>query len=248
MAGPSRAPSAQPLIALRLFHDRLFRSANGVMFLGAAAFLGVLYLVSLFYQYGLGLTALGSGLSTFPEALGVMIGAQIVTRILYPSFGPRRLMIGGLLGIAVGMGCMSLVGDHTSLWVARGLLLEIGFAMAHVFIPTQAAAFATISQADMGSASTFFNVQRQLGGAIGVAVLTTVLSGVGAAAAAVGHPTSHLAGFHAAFLAAAGFALIATMAAATVKDEDAANTIVKRKRRAAPAPATLETKPAQAVV
>jgi len=221
---------------LRLFHDRLFRSANGVMFLASAAFLGVLYMVALFYQYGLGLTALGSGLSTFPEALGIMLGAQLVTRILYPSFGPRRLMLGGLVGVAVGMGCMSLVGDHTSLWVARALLFGIGFAMAHVFIPTQAAAFATITQNDMGRASTFFNVQRQLGGAIGVAILTTVLSGVGAGAASVGHATTRLAGFHVAFLTAAGLALLAAIAAVTVTDEDAANTIVKRRRHTIVAP------------
>ncbi len=239
---------AQPLIALRLFRDRLFTSANGVMFMGAAAFLGVLYMVALFYQYGLGLTALNSGLSTFPEAVGVMIGAQIVTRILYPSFGPRRLMIGGLIGIAAGMGCMTLVGDHTSLWIARALLFEMGISMAHVFVPTQAAAFATITQADMGRASTFFNAQRQLGGAIGVAVLTTVLSGVGAAAATVGHPTTHLSGFHAAFLAAAGFALLGAIVSATVKDEDAASTIVRRRKRDAAAPLPVETEPAQAVV
>ncbi len=239
---------AQPLIDLRLFRDRLFRSANGTMFLASAAFLGVLYMVALFYQYGLGLTALGSGLSTFPEALGVMAGSQIVTRVLYPSFGPRRLMMGGLVGIAVGMACLSLVGDHTSLWIARLLLFEMGMAMSNVFVPTQAAAFATISTADMGRASTFFNAQRQLGGAIGVAVLTTVLSAVGAAATTVGRPSSHLAGFHVAFLAAAGFALAGAIVASTVKDEDAANTIVKRHRRVVPTGAGSETAPAEAVI
>lgn len=238
----------QPLIALRLFRDRLFRSSNGTMFLGSAAFLGVLYMVALFYQYGLGLSALGSGLGTFPEALGVMLGAQVVTRLLYPSFGPRRLMMGGLVGIAVGMACMALVGEHTSLWVPRLLLFEMGLAMSSVFVPTQAAAFATISAADMSRASTFFNAQRYLGGSVGVAILTTVLSAVGAAAATVGHPSSHLAGFHAAFLAAAGFALLGAVVASTVKDEDAANTIVKRRRRAVRAGTPLEVEPAQAAL
>ncbi len=236
----------EPLIALRLFRDRLFRSANGVMFLGAAGFLGALYMVSLFFQYGLGLSALGSGLSTFPEAIGLMVGSQGVTRVLYPRFGPRRPMIGGLVGIGVGMAGMAMVGDHTSLWVARGLLFEMGMAMAHVIVPTQAAAFATISQADMGRASTLFNAQRQLGAAIGVAVLTTVLAGVGTAAATVGHPSAQLAGFHAAFWAAAGFALAGAAAAASVKDEDAAETIVPRRRRSASAPASQPVEPAGA--
>ena len=232
---------SQPLIALRLFGDRLFRSANVVMFLGAAGFLGVLYLVALFFQYGLGLTALGSGLSTFPEALGVMAGAQVVTRRLYPAIGPRRVMIGGLLGVAAGMAAMSAVGVHTDLWLVRLVLFVMGVAMSGVFIPAQTIAFATISPADMGRASTFFNAQRQVGGAIGVAVLTTVLSAVGAGASSVGHPTSHLSGYHVAFLAAAAMALLGAVAALSVRDEDAASTIVKRRRpQARPGPVPAE--------
>ena len=227
---------AQPLMALRLFGNRLFRSANLVMFLGAAAFLGVLYLVALFFQDGLGLTALGSGLSTFPEALGVMAGAQLVTRWLYPNLGPRRVMIGGLLGVGAGMALMALVGVATNLWAVRLLLFEMGVAMSGVFVPAQTAAFATINQADMGRASTFFNAQRQVGGAIGVAVLTTVLSAVGAASATVGHPSTRLGGYHAAFLTAAFVAVLGAGVASTVKDEDAASTIVKRVRGRVPEP------------
>jgi EmrB/QacA subfamily drug resistance transporter len=227
---------AQPLIALRLFGNRLFRSANLVMFLGAAAFLGVLYLVALFFQDGLGLTALGSGLSTFPEALGVMAGAQLVTRWLYPNLGPRRVMIGGLLGVGAGMALMALVGVATNLWLVRLLLFEMGVAMSGVFVPAQTAAFATINQADMGRASTFFNAQRQVGGAIGVAVLTTVLSAVGTASATVGHPSAHLGGYHAAFLTAALVAVLGAGVASTVKDEDAASTIVRRVRGRVPEP------------
>ena len=227
---------AEPLIALRLFRDRLFRSANLVMFLGAAAFLGVLYLVALFFQDGLGLTALGSGLSTFPEALGVMAGAQVVTRWLYPNLGPRRVMIGGLLGIAAGMALMALVGVDSDLWLVRLDLFAMGVAMSGVFVPAQAAAFATINQADMGRASTFFNAQRQAGGAIGVAILTTVVSAVGTASATVGHPSTHLGGYHAAFLTAAFVAVLGSVVASTVKDEDAANTIVKRVRGQVPQP------------
>lgn len=71
--------TAEPLVDLRLLGDRLFRATNAVMLLGVVAFLGVLYLVALFYQDGLGLSALQSGLNTFPEALGVMAGGQVVS-------------------------------------------------------------------------------------------------------------------------------------------------------------------------
>jgi EmrB/QacA subfamily drug resistance transporter len=77
----------QPLIDLRLLGNRLFRSCNGVMLLASAAFIGTLYVVSLFFQDGRGLSALGAGLSTFPEAFGVMAGAQVASRWLYPCSG-----------------------------------------------------------------------------------------------------------------------------------------------------------------
>ncbi|MGD0285839.1 MAG: DHA2 family efflux MFS transporter permease subunit [Acidimicrobiales bacterium] len=239
---------SDPLIALRLLRDRLFRSANIVMFCGAAAFLGMLYLAALFFQDGLGLSALGAGLTTFPEALGVMAGAQLVTRILYPRLGPRRIMMSGLAGVAIGMVAMSFVGDQTNLWLVRLAMLEMGISMSGVFVPTQAAAFATISPADTGRASTFFNAERQLGGAIGVAVLTTVLSAVGVTSSVAGHATAHLAAYHMAFLTAAAFALVGAGVAATIKDADAANTITRRRAVAVPARETGDELAAQAKV
>jgi hypothetical protein len=81
------------MIHLRLLGDRLFASSTAVLFAGVMAFLGSLYLIALFLQDGLGLSALNAGLSTFPEAIGVMAGAQIAARV-YPRAGPRRMMTG----------------------------------------------------------------------------------------------------------------------------------------------------------
>ena len=81
---------------------------------------GVLYLVPLYYQDARGLSALNSGLSTFPEAIGVLIAAQVVSRYLYPSIGPRRLMAAGLTGIAVVTVAMAgASGSLTNLWYLR---------------------------------------------------------------------------------------------------------------------------------
>ena len=169
----------QPLIDLRLLGNRLFRSTNGVMILASASFIGTLYVVSLFFQDGRGMSALAAGLSTFPEALGVMAGAQLASRVLYPVLGPRRNIALGLLGVTASIGLMSLVGAQTSLWWMRLLMFCLGVAMGQVFVPAQAAAFATISPEATGRASTVFNVIRQLGSAIGVAVLTTAVVAVG---------------------------------------------------------------------
>ncbi|MCW2523765.1 MAG: drug resistance transporter, EmrB/QacA subfamily [Frankiales bacterium] len=224
--------ASTPLLKLRLYADRLFRSANAVIFLSTAAFLGVLYLVALFFQDGLGLSALQSGLSTFPEALGVMLGAQMASRVLYPRFGPRRLMAGGLVGIAVAMALMSLIDGRGDLWPMRLLMLLLGYCMAHVFVPTQAAAFARIAPVDTGRASTLFNAIRQLGGAVGVAVLTTALSLAGLGESRTSVESLHP--YHVAFLVAAAMALAAAGFALTIHDEDAAATRVRRGRAASP--------------
>jgi EmrB/QacA subfamily drug resistance transporter len=220
-----------PLIDVRLFGDRLFRSCNAVMLLGSAAFIGALFLVALFFQDGLGLTALQSGLNTFPEAIGVMAGAQMVTRLLYPALGPRRVMLIGLTILTIALASLTQIGTETNLWWARIALFVAGYGMAHVFVPSQAAGFATITQEATGRASTLFNAQRQLGSAFGVALLTTVVATVGPVRVEAGHIVSNLTAYHAAFLVAAGMAVLAGFCALTVSDADAADTIVPRRSR-----------------
>jgi EmrB/QacA subfamily drug resistance transporter len=223
--------ASQPIVALRLLGNRLFRSANGVMILASVGFLGSLYAISLYYQDGRGLSALGSGLSTFPEAIGVMLGAQLASRVLYPLLGPRRHLTIGLTGVSLSIGLLALLGPGSSLWWARLLLFALGFAMAQVFVPTQAAAFATISPAATGRASTMFNAIRQLGGAIGVAVLTSVIVAVGPEHLVGGHLTANLTAYRVAFLVAAGVCLTGVACALSIHDADAASTIPTRRRR-----------------
>ena len=188
--------------------------------------------MALFFQDGLGLSALQSGLNTFPEAIGVMAGSQVVTRLLYPSLGPRRIMVGGLLLLAACMSLLALVGTGTNLWWVRADMFVAGFAMAHVFVPSQAAGFATISPAATGRASTLFNALRQLGSARSAwpcsrpwwppSVPSTMVGG---------QSVPNLTAYHAAFLVAAATALVAAVCALTVSDAEAAATIVPRRRR-----------------
>ena len=215
----------EPLLELRLLADRLFAINNVVSLLAAVAFLGSLYVFPLYLQDGRGTSALTAGLATFPEAIGVMVCSQLVAQ-LYPRVGPRRLIAGGLLGVTVCTTLLGLAGANTDLWVLRGLLFALGGAMAGVFNPIQTAAFATTSRAATGRASTIFNTQRQLGGALGVAALTTVLAIVHPTIPGpTGAPQPNLAAYHAAFLTAAGVALVAALIALTIRDADAEATM-----------------------
>jgi EmrB/QacA subfamily drug resistance transporter len=223
----------QPLLALRLFGNRLFRSTSMVLMVATAAFLGVLFVVPLLFQLGLGLSALQSGLNTFPEAIGVMAGAQLASRVFYPRFGPRRLVAIALVGVAITTALMTRIGFGTDLWWARLLMFTLGLCMAQVIVSSQAASFATISNADTAQASSLFNSQRQLGSALGVAVLATVLAAVGTTRVVAGHTSPDLAGYHAAFLTASAIALIGAVVALTIRDADAASTMVRRPSRSA---------------
>jgi EmrB/QacA subfamily drug resistance transporter len=223
--------TARPMVQLRLLTNRLFRSTMIVSMLGSAGFIGALFLLPLFLQEARGTSALTAGLATMPEAIGVVISTQIVARI-YPHVGPRRLMASGLILVAVTVAVLGFVGEDTNLWVVRILLFFVGVGMAYVFLPNQAASMATISRAQTGGASMLFSVQRQMGAAIGVALLGTVLSVMGPfRTTADGLREPNLAAYHTAFFVAAGLALLGAAMAMFVPDKDAEVTMRRGRMR-----------------
>jgi EmrB/QacA subfamily drug resistance transporter len=217
----------EPMLDLHLLTDRLFCSCNLVTMVSGAAFLGVLFVAPLFLQEARGASPLTSGLTTFPEAIGVMLSTQIVSR-LYPRVGPRRLVTFGLIGVSIMMALLSLIGLDTNLWLMRALIFLIGAGMAFAFTSTQAASFTTISAAATGRASALYNAQRQVGSALGVAVLSTVISFVGPVIAGPhGGVQPNLNAYHAAFIAASALALASALIGLFISDRAAAPSMKK---------------------
>ncbi|HEY7262622.1 MAG TPA: MDR family MFS transporter [Trebonia sp.] len=208
---------AAPMLRLRIYANRLFRVANLQLTFAGAGFVGTLFLVPLLLQNGLGFTALHSGLSTFPEALGGMAGVQVTTR-LYKRVGPRRLMITGMCGTVVAIGGMAFAGPDNAAWLIPVLMFFTGCAFGFAMAPSQTAGLATVSAAQTGHASTLLNTLRQAGGAAGVALLGTVLGATGASSA-------DLAGYRLALIAAAGLMLLGVVFSAMISDADAAPTM-----------------------
>ena len=235
-----------PMLALRLLGDRMFRNANLASFFSYAAFAGFLFILPLFLQDLRGLSALQSGLTTFPQALGILVSSQLAGR-LYPRVGPRRMMIFGIFGAATTVAAFSLVDLTTSLWVIRALLFTRGVFMAYAFIPLQAATYATITPTDTGRATAIFSTQRQVAAALGVATLATVLTtateqqlaGVASASSAAG-VAAQVSAYHDVFLVAAGIAFMGGLVSLLIRDEDAARTMRPRPAadRAALSPAS----------
>ncbi len=209
----------EPMLDLRLFGNRLFRTTTVIAFVAGAAFFGILYLFALYFQDALGMSPLVAGLTTFPEAIGVMLGSQVSTRMV-ARYGPRATLTAGLLGITVLATLMSFTSTGTNWWVLRVIMFFVGVSVSHVFVVGQAVAFTTISSASTGRATTLYNAIRQLGAAVGIAGLATVLGAFSTTVAGIAHPD--LAAYHIAMRTSAAIALIGAAFALTVKDRDAA--------------------------
>lgn len=225
-----RMRKREPLLNLRLYKDRMFRTASLTFLFVVAGFIGVLYILPLFLQEARGLSPLISGLTTFPEALGLILSTQMVARI-YPYVGPRRLIFIGQTAVTVLICLFLLINFMTNLWLVRVLIFFIGISIAYTFIPIQTAAYTNISIASTGKAAALYNAQRQIGSALGVAAVSTALKLVGPVTmSAHGTPQPNLAAYHLAFLVAAVPTFIAAWLALFIHDSDAAATMQRPPR------------------
>ena len=227
---------SSPMLAFRLYANRAFRSANIVGFVGMGAFIGSVFVLPLFLQLYRGLSPQESGLTTFTQALG-FIGIARYVGIAYMRIGPRRLMVAGLLLSALINMNFLWVDEHTNLWWIRLIMFGRGLCLPLLFIPLQASAFASISLADTGRASSLFSTQRQVASAVGVAILGAILfTGIRtktAAAAAAGATSeglkkAQLEAYHRSFLWVVIFYVVGAIAALFVRDDDAAATMGPR--------------------
>jgi EmrB/QacA subfamily drug resistance transporter len=233
----------EPMLQLRLFANRLFRTSNLAFFMAMASLLSQFLLLTLFLQQLAGLSALQAGLAVLPFSIGTIVSAPIVGSI-YPRIGPRRLIAVGLLGAAVTSAMFLAVDLKTSLATICGIMLVRGLAYGAVFVPVQVATYATISSRDTGRASSLFSTNRQVAQSIGVAIAVTVLAtrsqSLVAAAIRVAAPAARQAAaqqavvrsFHDAFATTIVMAALGIVFALLIHDSDAAPTM----RRVRPEP------------
>ena len=220
-----------PILRVGLLREPLLRSTNIVFVLTTGIFLASLYLTPIFLQEVLHQSPIASGATTFVEAIGVGVAAQTLGR-LYPFFGPRVMAGFGAAALSVYMALFLLVEPGTNLWFVRALMFFGGVGNAGVFLSLQTSMFTHISSEDTGHASAIYNTVRQSSIALDIAVLTTVVAGVGG---------EGLAAFHAAYLAGAILVAIGCVLAWALINTDAARSTMirpasaRRRERAAAA-------------
>jgi len=164
----------EPILDLTVFNDRNFAVGTLCIALVGLGFNSSMLLIALYTQKMLGYDAWNSGLVLAPGGFGTMLALMVSGRLV--SRMDQRLMLGGgclLSAVAtILMTRLTLGIDYWSLAWPRFLQ---GFSMGFIFVPLQTLTLATIRLERLGNATAAYNVVRNLGGSIGVAVATTLL-------------------------------------------------------------------------
>jgi EmrB/QacA subfamily drug resistance transporter len=164
----------QPLIDLRLFRNRTVSASALTTLLFGSAFFGAMLLLPLYYQVVRGSSALDAGLLLAPQGLGAMVTMPIAGRMTDRT-GAGRIVLVGLMLVALGTIPFAQVTEHTSHWVLGGALFVRGMGMGSTMMPAMAAAYQTLTRAAVARATTALNIVQRVGGSIGTAVLAVVL-------------------------------------------------------------------------
>ncbi|OWT49618.1 MDR family MFS transporter [Bacillus sp. K2I17] len=219
----------QPMLDLRLLKEPVFRKMSLISLFSSAGLLGMLFVFPLMYQNVIGVSALESGLTTFPEAIGLMISSQIVPWS-YKKLGARKVISIGLICTAIIFVLLSFVNHDTNPWQIRALLFGIGIFLGQSVGAVQFSAFNNITPPSMGRATTIFNVQNRLGSAIGVAVLASILAGFGNNSVQ-NNAQSDFLPYQAALIGSAIFLLVALLFSLRISDKE-----VMEKKKKKPLP------------
>jgi EmrB/QacA subfamily drug resistance transporter len=194
-----------PLLPLGIFRLRTLTASNGVGLLIGMSLFSMFFFLSLYMQQVLGYDALKSGLSYLPLAL-MIIGSAGAASQLTTRLGFKPVLMGGMLLVAIGLVWLSQVPvDGTYLADLLGPMIVVGAGLGFAFVPVTIGAVAGTKAHEAGLASGLINTSQQVGGALGVALLSTI------AFANVNQfrpdPVALTNGFGDAFLVGAGFAL-----------------------------------------
>jgi EmrB/QacA subfamily drug resistance transporter len=166
--------AAEPLVRLSIFRVRSLLTANLAMFLAFSGMFAMFYFNTLYIQEVLGFHPLKAGLSFLPFTAGIMVSAGLASN-LAPRIGVRPIATVGMLLTIAGMllfARMPLGGSYTSDVLPGMILAALG--MGAIFMPLTLMATTGLVNEDQGLASGLFNTSQQVGGALGLAILTTI--------------------------------------------------------------------------
>ena len=200
--------TARPLVRLGFFRNRTPTGANVVGLLMGASLFAMFFLLSLYMQQVLDYSALQAGVAYLAIALTTIftagLAAQLVTRV-----GVRPILTAGMAIATVGLLYFTQVSVHGHYWsdLLPGFLVT-AFGLGFSFVPMSIAALEGVEEREAGLASGLLNTSQQIGGALGVAIITAAATAVTTSDLASGdsRPAALTDGFQRGFLVGAVFA------------------------------------------
>ncbi|MGI5442876.1 DHA2 family efflux MFS transporter permease subunit [Streptomyces shenzhenensis] len=167
--------SDHPSLDVTYFKNKVFSAAMSAIALVFFALMGVTFFGVFYTQSVRGYSPLESGLLMLPLAVAQMIFAPRA-RLVVDRFGNRATTTAGLILIAATLAVFATFEADTPIWLLELVFFLMGTGMAHIMTPTSVVIMQALPREKAGSASALSNTFRQVGGALGIAVLGSVLS------------------------------------------------------------------------
>jgi MFS family permease len=201
---------------MRIFSLPSLRAANVVLLLVGAALFAMWFFLSLFLQQVLGHSPLETGLDFLPMTLSIVAASTLAPRLV-DRFGTRIVLTTGTLFAAVGLAILSDLDPNTGyvpVVLFGGIVAAIGLGTS--MVPATIAAVSGVPRHETGLASGMVNTSRLVGGALGLAALTTIATSHANSqiAAGAGALSAQTDGYQLALLLGAGLCFLGAIAAA----------------------------------
>ncbi len=164
-----------PVVDLRVLKNRSFSSGVFLISLLGFVLYASLVLLPLYLQTLMGYPAYNSGLALSPRGIGALLFTPLAGH-LTTKIDPRRLLVVGMVLGSVTMFQLSGLNLYAGFWDIFFVQIVQGVALSFLFIPLMALAMAKIQPEKMGNATSIFNLMRNIGGSVGIAIMTTFLS------------------------------------------------------------------------
>jgi EmrB/QacA subfamily drug resistance transporter len=203
-----------PLVPLSILRFGQLRAANAIVILLYGAFFPVWFFLTLYLQQVLHYDPIEAGLAFLPMTLSIFAGSTLAPRLV-GRFGARRVVTAGMLCATVGMALLVGVSPHDSYLSAvlpGALISSIG--MGFSLVPATIVAMQCLPASQSGVGSGLLNTSRLMGGALGLAVLSTIADARTRADVAAGAAHALTNGFDLAFGVGAAFTLVGAVLAA----------------------------------
>ena len=167
--------SEHPIVNLKLFRDRTFTSGSLVMFFVFLNLFGSIVLLPIYLQMMMGYTSFYAGLVLGPGGIATLFAMPIAGKFI-GRVNPKRFLVFGMSVCAISTYMMSRFNLTTDFWTFVWPRMTLGFGMGMTFIPLTTLTLSHIPKERMTEATSVYNLLRNLGGSVGIAMTTTILS------------------------------------------------------------------------